>query len=106
MHVTIRKYEGVDKARTDELTRKVGESLLPRLSKADGFRGYYLMETENGVMRSIDFFDTMAQAEEWNRLAANWVREEKLDTALPNPPKVTGGDVIVEKAVEKELVHA
>jgi hypothetical protein len=106
MHCTIRKYEGVDKARTDELTRKVGESLLPRLSKADGFRGYYLMETENGVMRSIDFFDTMAQAEEWNRLAANWVREEKLDTALPNPPKVTGGDVIVEKAVEKELVHA
>jgi hypothetical protein len=106
MHVTIRKYEGVDKARTDELTRKVGESLLPRLSKTDGFRGYYLMETENGVMRSIDFFDTMAQAEEWNRLAANWVREEKLDTALPNPPKVTGGDVIVEKAVEKELVHA
>jgi hypothetical protein len=106
MHVTIRKYEGIDKARTDELTRKVGESLLPRLSKADGFRGYYLMETENGVMRSIDFFDTMAQAEEWNRLAANWVRDEKLDTALPNPPKVTGGDVIVKKAVEKELVHA
>src|SRR5512133_2235688 len=103
MHVTIRKYEGIDKARTDELTRKVGESLLPRLSKADGFRGYYLMETENGVMRSIDFFDTMAQAEEWNRLAANWVRDEKLDTALPNPPKVTGGDVIVKKAVEKEL---
>ena len=23
--------------------------------------------------------------------------EEKLETALPNPPKVTGGDVIVEK---------
>jgi hypothetical protein len=106
MHVTIRKYEGVDKTRTDELTRKVGESLLPRLSKADGFRGYYLMETENGVMRSIDFFDTTAQAEEWNRLAANWVHDEKLDTALPNPPKVTGGDVIVKKAVEKELVHA
>ena len=106
MHVTIRKYEGIDQTRTDELTKKVGESLLPRLSKADGFRGYYLMETEDGVMRSIDFFDTMAQAEEWNRLATNWVREEKLDTALPNPPKVTGGDVIVKKAVEKELVHA
>jgi len=25
------------------------------------------------------------------------VREEKLDKALPNPPKVTGGEVIVEK---------
>jgi hypothetical protein len=106
MHATIRKYEGVDQARTDELTRKVGESLLPRLSKADGFRGYYLMETKDGVISSIDFFDTMAQAEESSRLATNWVREEKLDTVLPNPPKVTGGEVIVNKAVEKELVHA
>ena len=25
----IRKYEGVDQARSDELTKKVGESLLP-----------------------------------------------------------------------------
>jgi hypothetical protein len=106
MHVTIRKYEGVDQARTDELTKKVGESLLPRLSKTDGFRGYYLMDTEDGVIRSIDFFDTMAQAEESSRVAANWVREEKLDTALPNPPKVMGGEVIVKKAVERELVSA
>jgi hypothetical protein len=106
MHVTIRKYEGIDQTRTDELTKKVGESLLPRLSKTDGFRGYYLMDTEDGVIRSIDFFDTMAQAEESSRVAANWVREEKLDTALPNPPKVMGGEVIVKKAVEKELVHA
>jgi hypothetical protein len=106
MHVTIRKYEGIDQTRTDELTKKVGESLLPRLSKEDGFRGYYLMETKDGVMSSIDFFDTMAQAKESTRLAANWVREENLDTALPNPPKVTGGEVIVKKAVEKELVHA
>jgi len=104
MHVTIRKYEGVDQARTDELTTKVGESLLPRLSKTDGFRGFYLMETKDGAMNWIGFFDTMTQAEESTRIAANWVREEKLDTVLPNPPKVTGGEVIVEKAVEKELV--
>jgi hypothetical protein len=32
------------------------------------------------------------------------VREEKLDTALPNPPKVTGGEVIVKQAIERELV--
>ena len=104
MHVTIRKYEGVDQARSDELTKKVGESLLPRLSKADGFRGYYLMETKDGVMSSIGFFDTMTQAEESTRIAANWVREEKLETVLPNAPKVTDGEVIVKRAVEKELV--
>jgi hypothetical protein len=104
MHATIRRYEGIDKAHTDELTKKVGETYLPRVSKLDGFRGYYLIETSDGVMSSIGFFDTMAQADESNRLSTTWVRDEKLDTMLPNPPKVTGGEVIVNKVVEKELV--
>ena len=104
MHVTIRKYDGIDQNRKDEVTKKVGESLLPLLSKTDGFRGYFLMETKEGVMSSIGFFDTMTQAEESSRVAANWVREEKLDTVLPNAPKVTVGEVIVKMAVEKELV--
>jgi hypothetical protein len=106
MHGIIRRYEGIDKARTEELTKKVGESYLPRVSKLDGFRGYYLIETNDGVMSSIGFFDTMAQADESTRLSATWVRDENLDTVLPNPPKVTGGEVILKKVVEKELVHA
>jgi hypothetical protein len=106
MHGIIRRYEGIDKARIEELTKKVGESYLPRVSKLDGFRGYYVIETNDGVMSSIGFFDTMAQADESTRLSATWVRDEKLDTVLPNPPKVTGGEVIAKKVVEKELVHA
>jgi hypothetical protein len=106
MHATIRRYEGIDRARTDELTKKVGETLIPRLSKVDGFRGYYLIEAGDGVMSSVDFFETLEQADESTRLASNWVRDEKLETTLPNPPKITGGEVIVEKMVEKELVSA
>ena len=106
MHVTIRKYDGIDQNRKEELTKKVGESLLPRLSKSDGFRGYFLMETKEGVMSSIGFFDTMAQAEESTRVAANWVRDEKLDTVLPNAPKVTDGEIVVKEIVEKTPVHA
>jgi hypothetical protein len=97
MHATIRRYEGIDQKRTEELTTKFGESLLPRLRETPGFKSYYLIEADNGVMSSIDFFDTSAQADESSRIAATWVREEKLDTALPNPPRVTGGEVIVEK---------
>ena len=97
MHATIRRYEGIDQTRTDELTKKVGETLLPRLSKTDGFCGYYLIEASDGVMSSVNFYDTPTQAEESTRVAANWVREEKLETALPNPPKVMGGNVIVHK---------
>jgi hypothetical protein len=97
MHATIRRYEDVDQSRTDELAKKVNESLLPRLSKLPGFEGFYLMQTGNGVMSSIGFFDTSAQSDESTRVVATWVRDEKLETALPNPPKITGGDVIVHK---------
>ena len=103
MHGIIRRYEGIDK---EELTLMVGECYLPRVSKLEGFRGYYLIETNDGIFSSISFFDTMAQADESTRLSATWVRDEKLDTVLPNPPKVTGGEVIANKVVEKELVHA
>jgi hypothetical protein len=98
MHATVRRYEGVDQSRTDELTKKVGETLLPSLSKLPGFEGYYLIEAGDGVMSSIGFFDTSVHADESTRVAASWVREEKLETALPNPPKVTGGEVIVHKS--------
>jgi hypothetical protein len=98
MHTTVRRYEGIDESRRDEVIKKVGESLMPRLSKLPGFSGYYLIEAEKGVMSSIGFFDTSAQAEESTRVAATWLREEKLESAFPNPPKVTGGEVIAHKA--------
>jgi hypothetical protein len=97
MHATVRRYEGVDQGRTDELIKKVDETLLPSLSKLPGFEGYYLIEAGNGVMSSVGFFDTSTQADESTRVAANWVRDEKLETALPNPPKITDGEVIAHK---------
>ena len=106
MHATIRRYDGVNQARTDELVHRVNQSLVPKLSELDGFKGYFLIEAGDGVMSSVNFFETMEQADESTRLASNWVRDEKLETALPNAPKVTGGEVIVKKMVEKELVSA
>ena len=97
MHAIVRRYEGIDTKRTDELSRKVGESLTPRLKKLDGFNGFYLIEADNGVMSSVNFFDTSTHADESTRVVAEWLREEKLDTVLPNPPKITGGKVLVEE---------
>jgi hypothetical protein len=98
MHATIRRYEGVDESRTDELVKNADEKLLPRLSKLPGFGGFYLIEAGDGVMSSIGFFDSSAEADESTRVTATWVREEKLEEALPNPPKITGGEVVVQKA--------
>jgi hypothetical protein len=97
MHATIRRYEGVDQNRTDELTKKVSESLVPKLSKLEGFSDYYLIEAGNGVMTSVGIFDTMTHASESTRVAADWIREENLETAIPNPPKVTEGEIIAHK---------
>jgi hypothetical protein len=103
MHATIRRYEGIDQSRTDELVRNADENLLPRLSELPGFGGYYLIQAGNGVMSSVGFFETSAQADESTRVAANWVRDEKLETVLPNPPKITDGEVVLHKTRELAL---
>ena len=97
MFATVRRYEGIDASHKDELTKKVGESLAPRLSKLPGFSGYFLIEAGNGVMTSISLFDTSAHADESTRLASSWVRDEKLESALPNAPKITFGEVIAQR---------
>jgi hypothetical protein len=102
MYATVRRYDGIDPSRREELIRKVDETFMPRLSELPGFSGYHLIDAGNGVMSSISFFESSAQADESTRIAANWVRDEKLETLLPNPPKVTDGEVVLQK----ELVRA
>ena len=46
MHATIRRYDGVDQNRSAELTRKVNETLVPKLEKLPGFKGYFLVEDD------------------------------------------------------------
>ena len=104
MFATIRRYESIDQARISELVKQADETLVPSLSELPGFSGYCLIDAGNGVMSSIGFFDTAAHADESTRLASQWVREQKLETALPNPPKTTTGEVVVHKT--RELVQA
>lgn len=97
MHATVRRYEGVDQKGTDELKRKINETLIPKLSALPGFGSYYVIESDNGVFTSVGLFGTSAQADESSRVAADWVREEKLESTLPNPPRITGGTVFAYK---------
>jgi hypothetical protein len=94
MYATIRRYEGVDATRTNELTGKVNEKLVPELRKLPGFAGYYLIEAGNGVFSSLGLFETAEQADESAKFVAQWIRDEHFDTALPNAPKITNGKVV------------
>jgi hypothetical protein len=100
MFATIRRYESIDQSRKSELVKKVDENLLPTLSELPGFNGYSLIDAGNGIMTSVDFFDTAAQTEESTRVVSSWLREQKLDTVFSTPPKITSGDVVVHKTRE------
>ena len=104
MHATIRRYDGVDQNRTTELTGKVNETLVPKLNKLPGFKGYYLIDAGNGVFSSLGLFETPEQGMESTKLATTWLREEKLDTILPNEPKITSGRVVANS--DRVLVAA
>jgi hypothetical protein len=94
MHATIRRYNGVDIKRKDEVASKVNETLVPQLAKLPGFKGYFLIEAGNGVLSSLGLFETPEQGEESSKLAAAWVRDEKFETALPTEPTITSGKVV------------
>jgi hypothetical protein len=94
MFAIIRRYEGVDSARTSEITGKVNETLVPELSKLPGFAGYYLIEGDNGVLSSLGLFETREQADESSKLVTKWIADEQLGKAIPNAPKITSGKVI------------
>ena len=95
MYATIRRYEAIDDARIDELIKKVDETLVPRLKKLPGFAGYQLINAGDGVVSSISFFETSEQADESTRVAGTWVRDENLQAAIPNAPRITAGEVVV-----------
>ena len=94
MHATIRRYEGVDAARTNEIVGGVNETLVPRLRELPGFSGYYLVEAGNGILSSVSLFETREQTDESTKLVEKWVTDENFSQAMPNAPKITSGKVV------------
>ena len=94
MHATIRRYEGVDTTRMNEVVGKVNEKLVPQLSELPGFSGYYLIEAGNGVLSSFGLFETSEQADEFKNIVTKWISDENFNSVIPNPPKITSGKVV------------
>ena len=94
MHATIRRYEGIDVSRINDVAGKVNDTLVPKLRELPGFTGYFLIEGSSGVLSSLGLFETPEQAEKSTMLVSKWITDEKFDSAIPNPPKITSGKVI------------
>ena len=103
MHATIRSYHGVDTTRTGELTTKVNQTLVPKLSELPGFAAYYLVDAGNGIFTSFGLFETREQGEESTKLVTRWIRNENLGGLMPNEPKIISGNVVA-RMLEHALV--
>ena len=89
MYSSIRKYTtGSEFA--DALVENESE-VRSLITGIDGFRAYYLVRTDDGAV-SVSVYDDQAGAEESNRQAANWVRENLSHLAI-SPPQISAGEV-------------
>ena len=106
MHATIRRYDGVDTNRINEIVGKVDETFIPQIRELPGFAGYFLIEadTDKGVLSSISLFETPSQADESTKLVKNWISDENFGRALPNAPKITSGKVLAHSKLVPALV--
>ena len=104
MYATVRRYEGVTNAR--EAGKRVNEGFVPVISKLPGFVAYYWVDAGGGVMISTSIFQDQAGEEESNRKAAEWVRQNNMNSLLPNPPTITAGEVVAYKASRPEADRA
>ena len=94
MHATIRRYEGVDVTRMNDVVGKVNETLVPKLRELPGFTGYFLIEGGSGVLSSLGLFETSEQAEESTRVFSKWITDQNFNSVIPNAPKITSGKVV------------
>lgn len=104
MHATIRRYEKVDAARTDEIIGGVGETLIPEMRELEGFAGYYLIQGGKGILSSLSLFETAEQADESTKLEAMWIADENFGKAIRKPPKITSGEVVAHSSRQVFLV--
>jgi hypothetical protein len=74
----------------------VNQGFVPIISKAPGFVAYYVVDAGNDVVASVSVFQDQAGAEESNRMAADWVKEN-IASLVSGSPEITAGVVTVHK---------
>ena len=74
----------------------MNQGFVPIVSKAPGFVAYYVVDAGNDVVASVSVFQDQNGAEESNRMAADWVKEN-IASLVSGPPEVTAGAVTVHQ---------
>ena len=89
MYATIRHYEANSEL-ADQLVARA-DDVRTIITGIEGFHAYYLVRTDDGTV-SITIFNDKNGAEESNRAAAGWIRENMPEIA-ERPPTISSGEV-------------
>jgi hypothetical protein len=96
MYASIRRYKTTPGGAA-ELAKRVNQGFVPIIGKAPGFVAYYVVDAGNDVVASVSVFQDQAGAEESNRMAADWVKEN-IAALVAGAPEITAGVVTVHKS--------
>lgn len=78
MHASVRKYQ-VDAGQIGELSRRIADRFVPRLTEIPGFGGYYVVDATHGIVITVTLGEDAAAVERSTELAAEFVRDELAD---------------------------
>lgn len=95
MYASIRRYKTTPGS-VDELVQRVNQGFVPLVSRAPGFVGYFVLDAGDDVVASVSIFQDQAGAQESNRLAADWVKEN-IASLFEGQPEITAGLLRVNK---------
>jgi hypothetical protein len=56
MHASVRKYK-VDQGKMDQLSQRISDTFVPRVSEAPGFAAYYVVDAGNGILITVTVGD-------------------------------------------------
>ena|ERR1700730_814035 len=92
MYIAIRRLI-VQPGLFDEVVQRDESGLVPILRSVPGFVEFDLVQVEENVGVSISVFETQEQAEEANRRAAEWVKQNLVPLVAGPPEIVAVGEV-------------
>jgi hypothetical protein len=96
MYVAIRRYVG-NSALADQLAARSDE-IKAVIEPVRGFNSYYLVRADDGAA-SITVCEDRSGAEESNRAASDWIKQNMPDVAA-SPPEISAGEVVFSTAAQ------
>lgn len=96
MYGVIRRYEGGDESRMDDLAEAARDRFIPQVREIPGLEAYYYLRTGAGTIATVSICESAEAAARSTEAAREFIRDSGFGDALPNPPEITEGEILAQ----------